>query len=219
MNEFSQYSECFAGMKVAASPRSRSKSKTVLWLKNKLLELGCAVYDGDRSSHIIDDCFQVPLPALQKLCAALVRGNRNNSILNTLSYTNILKNMCALRTEYVMRIAKPILQKLMSHDRNRNTFNQPVDPVELGIPGYFTVIKEPMDLGTVMSKLRSGQYYTVKACFLDIELVFKNAMYFNPASHEVHKMAKDLMKEFHSEVQIAEDKCTKEVGILHPCQN
>lgn len=119
--------------------------------------------------------------------------------------------MCALRTEYVMRIVKPILQKLMVHDRNRNTFNQPVDPVELGIPGYFNVIKEPMDLGTVMSKLRSGGYLTVKACFHDIELVFKNAMFFNPATHEVHKMARDLLKEFHHEVVQAEDKCTKEV--------
>nr|GMC55607.1 transcription factor GTE8-like [Ipomoea batatas] len=37
-------------------------------------------------------------------------------------------------------------------------FNEPVDPVKLNIPDYFTVIKHPMDLGTIKKKLASGQY-------------------------------------------------------------
>jgi len=32
-------------------------------------------------------------------------------------------------------------------------FNQPVDPVSLNIPDYFNVIKNPMDLGTIMVKI------------------------------------------------------------------
>ena len=31
----------------------------------------------------------------------------------------------------------------------------PVDPVAQGIPDYFSVIKHPMDLGTVRAKLQS----------------------------------------------------------------
>lgn len=199
------------GSPKSGSPRSRSKAKSIMWLKQTLQNAGCVINEGDKGSHVIDNCFQVPLPVLQKYSAALVRENRSNNILNSLPFKNILQNICALRSEYVMRIAKPILQKLMSHDRNRNTFNQPVDPVELGIPNYFAVVTEPMDLGTVMGKLRAGKYCTIQACFSDVELVFRNAMLFNHASHEVHKMARDLQKDFHAEVALAEDKCTKEV--------
>ena len=34
----------------------------------------------------------------------------------------------------------------------------PVDPVMLGIPTYFDVIKAPMDLGTVLTRLQRKQY-------------------------------------------------------------
>jgi len=194
------------------SPRSRTKAKAISWLKNLLQETGCVIFEGEANSHTIDKCFQVAVPSLQKYCASMVRENNSSGILNSLTFEDILKNICALRSEYVMRIGKPILQKLMSHDRNRNTFNQPVDPVELGIPHYFQVVTQPMDLGTVLSKLRAGKYYTIKACFDDVELVFKNAMLFNHSSHEVHKMARDLLQEFRTEVAQAEEKCVKEVS-------
>lgn len=131
--------------------------------------------------------------------------------MNTMPFNKILRNICAVRSEYVMKVCKPILQKLMAHDRNRNVFNHPVDPVELCIPNYLTVIKAPMDLGTVMSNLRGGAYYTVKACMDDVELTFRNAMLFNPLPHEVHKMARDLLAELQNEVHLAEEKCLKEV--------
>ena len=194
------------------SPRSRSKAKSILWLKNMLQSYGCIVFDNDRGSNVIDDCFQTPLPSLQKFNPSLVLENRGQSILSTLKFKNVIQNISALRSEYVMRTVKPILQKLMSHDRNRNAFNQPVNPEELGIPQYFSVIKRPMDLGTVMSKLRGGQYHTVHACFQDIELVFNNAMYFNPWPHDIHKMAKDLLAEFRTEAAQTEEKCLKEVS-------
>lgn len=193
------------------SPRSKSKAKSISWLKTLLQDAGCVILEGEKGSHVIDDCYQVSVPSLLKYSANLVSESRT-ALLTTLSYKNIVRNICALRSEYVLRITKPILQKLMSHDRNRNTFNAPVNPVELGIPTYFDVIKEPMDLGTVMSKLRGGKYRTVQACFQDIELVFKNAMLFNHPTHEVHKMARDLMQAYKEEVAQAEEKAVKEVS-------
>jgi hypothetical protein len=49
-----------------------------------------------------------------------------------------------------------ILEKLMAH-RNAWPFNQPVDPVALNIPDYLDVVKQPMDLGTVLKNLDAGE--------------------------------------------------------------
>jgi len=42
----------------------------------------------------------------------------------------------------------PCLQALKNH-KHGWVFNEPVDPIKLGIPDYFQIIKHPMDLGTV----------------------------------------------------------------------
>ncbi len=44
----------------------------------------------------------------------------------------------------------------MAH-RNAWPFNQPVDPVALNIPDYLDVVKQPMDLGTVLKNLDAGE--------------------------------------------------------------
>ena len=47
-----------------------------------------------------------------------------------------------------MQACERSLRKLLRH-RSAWPFIDPVDPVELNIPDYLTIIKEPMDLGTV----------------------------------------------------------------------
>ena len=37
-------------------------------------------------------------------------------------------------------------------------FDRPVDPVALGIPDYFNIIHEPMDLGTIKHRLDANLY-------------------------------------------------------------
>ena len=58
-------------------------------------------------------------------------------------------------------------------------FYYPVDPVALNIPSYHSVIKKPMDLQTVQSKLHAGQYENAKEFEADIRLIFKNCFKFN----------------------------------------
>jgi len=60
-----------------------------------------------------------------------------------------------------------------------NIFAEPVDPVALGIPDYLDVIKTPMDLGTIETRLRLNDYAHAWEFFQDLELVWKNALQYN----------------------------------------
>ena len=39
-------------------------------------------------------------------------------------------------------------------------FSEPVDPVALGIPTYFQVVKKPMDLRTIYRRMEAGEIDT-----------------------------------------------------------
>ncbi len=41
---------------------------------------------------------------------------------------------------------------------SRAAGSEPVDPIALGVPDYLDVIKKPMDLGTILSRLGRGFY-------------------------------------------------------------
>nr|XP_034926588.1 transcription factor GTE12-like isoform X2 [Populus alba] len=84
-----------------------------------------------------------------------------------------------------------LLKSLMAHPAGW-VFNKPVDPVALKIPDYFTVISNPMDLGTVKSKLGKNFYTSIHEFAADIRLTFSNAMLYNPPSNNVHRMAEEL---------------------------
>jgi hypothetical protein len=84
-----------------------------------------------------------------------------------------------------------LLKSLMAHPAGW-VFNKPVDPVALKIPDYFTVISNPMDLGTVKSKLGKNFYASINEFAADIRLTFSNAMLYNPPSNNVHRMAEEL---------------------------
>ncbi|XP_010273394.1 PREDICTED: transcription factor GTE11 [Nelumbo nucifera] len=88
-----------------------------------------------------------------------------------------------------------LLKKLMNHPVGW-VFNQPVDPVALNIPDYFSIISEPMDLGTIKSKLQKKLYSCAEEFTADVRLTFSNAMLYNPPTNDVHKMAKELNRIF-----------------------
>ncbi|KAE9602931.1 hypothetical protein Lal_00049956 [Lupinus albus] len=88
-----------------------------------------------------------------------------------------------------------ILKSLMSQTYSW-VFNKPVDPIALNIPDYFTIISQPMDLGTIKTKLEKNVYFGIEEFAADVRLTFSNAMTYNPHSNDVHLMAKDLNKLF-----------------------
>lgn len=104
-----------------------------------------------------------------------------------------------------------ILQKLITHPTGC-IFSTPVDPVALNIPDYFSIISNPMDLGTIKSKLASNRYFTAEEFASDVKLTFSNAMLYNPPDNPVHHMAKDLECLFIRRWKLLETKWKRETA-------
>ncbi|KAL3287427.1 hypothetical protein HHI36_001898 [Cryptolaemus montrouzieri] len=64
-------------------------------------------------------------------------------------------------------------------------FTKPVDIEE--VPDYPTIIKQPMDLETMMMKVDFHRYECAKDFLSDIELIVQNALEYNPARTSVDK--------------------------------
>ncbi|KAM0850349.1 hypothetical protein ACQ4PT_053147 [Festuca glaucescens] len=103
------------------------------------------------------------------------------------------------------RVCRNILGKLMAHPGGW-LFHQPVDPVLFGIPDYFDVIRNPMDLGTVKKKLTNKSYFSTDGFAADVRLTFSNAMKYNPPGNQVHSVAEQLNIMFDSEWKLYERK-------------
>ncbi|KAH7577233.1 hypothetical protein JRO89_XS01G0225400 [Xanthoceras sorbifolium] len=106
---------------------------------------------------------------------------------------------------YLMKQCETLLKRLMSHQYGW-VFNTPVDVVKLNIPDYFTVIKHPMDLGTIMRKVTSGAYSSPLEFLADVTLTFSNAMTYNPPGNDVYVMADSLRKFFEARWKAIEKK-------------
>lgn len=78
-------------------------------------------------------------------------------------------------------------------------FAAPVDPVALNIPTYHSIIKKPMDFGTMRAKLDQGEYENAKEFESDARQVFQNCYKFNAPNERVHQAGKDLESIFDSE--------------------
>ncbi|KAG2399319.1 Transcription factor GTE10 Bromodomain-containing protein [Vigna angularis] len=105
----------------------------------------------------------------------------------------------------MMKPCESLLNRLMTHQFGW-VFNTPVDVVKLNIPDYFTVIKHPMDLGTVKRRITSGEYTNLMDFAADVRLTFSNAMTYNPPGNDVHLMADTLHKIFESRWKAIEKK-------------
>lgn len=103
------------------------------------------------------------------------------------------------------RQCKNVLEKLMGHTGGW-LFHEPVDPVLFGIPDYFDVIRNPMDLGTVKKKLTNKNYPSTDEFAADVRLTFSNAMKYNPPGNFVHTVAEQLNGIFDSEWKLYERK-------------
>ncbi|KAJ2437933.1 hypothetical protein GGF42_008465 [Coemansia sp. RSA 2424] len=88
--------------------------------------------------------------------------------------------------------ARSLLGKL-KRDESSWPFLKPVDPVALGVPTYFDLVKNPMDLSTVQKKLAKKSYRFVADFVADIQLIIDDCFLFNIPDTPVHDCGKALM--------------------------
>ncbi|XP_073142032.1 transcription factor GTE10-like [Henckelia pumila] len=105
----------------------------------------------------------------------------------------------------LMKQCETLLNRLMSQ-KHAWVFNEPVDVVKLNIPDYRSVIKHPMDLGTIKGKLRTNQYSNTMEFAADVRLTFENAFTYNSRGTEVHCMAEELSRFFEMRWKAIEKK-------------
>ena len=111
--------------------------------------------------------------------------------------------------------AKRAVAATMKLKMSKLLFNQPVDPEALGLPNYFDVVKQPMDLGTIFDKLSSAErqdwqeseYESAAEVFRDVSQVWQNCVLYN--SRDVDKPTRDVALD----VKAAFELNWKEVGL------
>jgi len=131
-------------------------------------------------------------------------ATEDHSLINSFTIEEIETHLASLDRTTQLPPAKlkakcmEVLKGLQNHQHGW-VFNNPVDPVELGLPDYFDVIKKPMDLGTVYKKLENGTCHSIDDFRADVCLTFDNAMQYNENGSVVHDMAKELKQKFEAD--------------------
>lgn len=80
-------------------------------------------------------------------------------------------------------------------------FREEVNWKMLGLHDYPTIIKHPMDLGTVKKKLAANAYATVFDCHGDVRLVWNNCMTYNQDGSDFFILAQTLSKKWEERFQ------------------
>jgi len=115
-----------------------------------------------------------------------------------------------------------MLRHLMSRNDSLH-FNKPVDYITLKIYEYPKLIKEPMDLGTVLQRLEADadkpydqkRYQWLEEMAHDMRLVWKNAFLFNKPDHFVFKAARRMAIETEKKLATLHSELEAEAEI--PC--
>ncbi|XP_065159068.1 CREB-binding protein isoform X2 [Atheta coriaria] len=107
---------------------------------------------------------------------------------------------CIFKSDELRQKLMPTLEKLYRQDPESIPFRQPVDPLSLGIPDYFEIVRQPMDLSTIKRKLDVGQYTDPWEYVDDVWLMFDNAWLYNRKTSKVFRYCTKLSEVFEKEI-------------------
>jgi hypothetical protein len=93
--------------------------------------------------------------------------------------------------------AKKLLQVVQAllDDPESAAFAEPVDWQALGLLDYPTIVKTPMDLGTIKRNLLASRYQFIEECLDDLQLVWDCCRLYNAAGTWIMNIAVRLEKQ------------------------
>lgn len=130
----------------------------------------------------------------------------NTSLISSLSVDSIEQHLESLRGSLhltpraVTLKCLPLVQQLIEDDAGW-IFKDAVDPVALGLPDYFEVVKNPMHLTLIEKKLENEFYHDLETFARDVKLVFENAILYNGEPSDVGIIAKGLLVRFQKDFE------------------
>ncbi|MCB9093311.1 MAG: hypothetical protein H6620_12210 [Halobacteriovoraceae bacterium] len=92
-----------------------------------------------------------------------------------------------------LRKCYKILLLLRKHPK-AGPFAQPVDHVSLKIPDYPLIIKEPMDLGTLETRLLRGNYRDKTEFLRDLRRIWSNSLTYNPKNTSIYAITLEMQE-------------------------
>ena len=102
-------------------------------------------------------------------------------------------------TNQLVFLRRVVMKAMMQH-RLSLSFRKPVDAALLNLFDYHDIIKEPMDFGTIKSRLEENFYWSAQECVQDFKLVFSNCYKYNQPNEEVVANAKELESFFNAKI-------------------
>jgi len=159
-----------------------------------------------KPSLALTESFVPPPPPLEKVSSnavhqkPVVQRTSSKQVAKAISIDSATPRTS--RAPPFVNKCKDVLKE-MSKQVSAIYFLEAVDHVKLGIPDYPTIIKEPMDFGTIRVNLEN-QLYKSHEMFADhMRLVFKNAITYNVRrDNPVHIAARELADLFEDRYRI-----------------
>ena len=112
-----------------------------------------------------------------------------------------------------VKAMRKVITAIRAQDINR-VFWAPVNWEAYGLLDYPQVIKNPMDLGTILKNIDSRMYETHDEVAIDARLTFNNAMTYNRPAEPVHQLAVKLLAAFETTyAEFCEDLRAKEAQL------
>lgn len=105
------------------------------------------------------------------------------------------------RAEKIWVDCGKLVQDLLKNQQTKMYFGEPVR--ESYVPNYYSVIKNPMDLGTIKTKIEQRRYNNVYEFRDDVRLTFNNCRIFNPPGNHVRVMGDQASERFEKKWQMS----------------
>lgn len=149
-----------------------------------------------------------------------VSSMADTSLIVSMSKVDIARHLESLNkrvwlsSRTVSHKCLPVVQELIE-DQFGWVFNDPVDPVALGLPDYFDVVKNPMHLELVKKKLENAIYSDMDTVEREVKLVFENAILYNGENSEVGDLALTMLSKFDKLYRaVVQGKCDSEISSI-----